>query len=102
MHPLVERHRSRIAELCRRYGVRSLELFGSAATPEFDPLRSDIDLLVDFQDAGPAGAADRYFGLKEDLQNLLGRSVDLVMLQALRNPYVLRAVNSQRDRLYAA
>ncbi|MDP3858719.1 MAG: nucleotidyltransferase domain-containing protein [Stagnimonas sp.] len=102
MQPFVDQHRSRIADLCRRYGVRSLELFGSASTEDFDPLHSDVDLLVEFQDASPAGAADRYFGLKEDLQNLLGRSVDLVMLGALRNPYVLRAVNRQRDRLYAA
>lgn len=102
MQPLVDHQRLRIADLCRHYGVRSLDLFGSASTGEFDSLHSDVDLLVDFQDASPAGAADRYFGLKEDLQALFGRSVDLVMRRALRNPYVLRAVNRQRDRLYAA
>lgn len=102
MQAFVDQHRARIVELCRHYGVRSLELFGSAATEDFDPLHSDVDLLVDFQDLSSVGAADRYFGLKEDLQGLLGHSVDLVMLRALRNPYVLRAVNRQRDRLYAA
>ena len=102
MIPAVEQHRSRIADLCRRYDVRTLDLFGSAATGEFDAQLSDLDFMVEFSDRKPEGAADRYFGLLEGLQSVLGRQVDLVMRSAVRNPYFLRTADSQRQNLYAA
>lgn len=89
-----------LAALCRRYGVRRLELFGSAASGAFDPARSDVDLLVDFDD-DPAGLFDRYFGLKEALEVLYGRPVDLVSAGSLRNPYFIAAVNETRRLVYA-
>ena len=89
-----------LSELCRRYGVRRLELFGSAATGAFDPARSDVDFLVDF-DEDPAGLFDRYFGLKESLEALYGRQVDLVSAGSLRNPYFIAAVNETRRLVYA-
>lgn len=54
--PLVAEHADEIAELCRRYQVRKLDLFGSAATDQFDPETSDVDFLVTYQpdaDLGP-------------------------------------------------
>jgi predicted nucleotidyltransferase len=102
MNSVVEQHRSRIAELCRRHGVRTLDLFGSAAGSEFDAQKSDFDFMVEFSDRKPEGAADRYFGLLEGLQVMLGRPVDLVMRSAVRNPYFLSAVEKQRQNLYAA
>jgi len=103
MHPYLDAHREDIATLCRRYGVRRLEVFGSAADPQrFDPTRSDIDLLVEF-DAQPAGSyADRYFGLLEDLSATLHRSVDRVVERAVRNPYFLESLRASRQLLYAA
>src|SRR2546421_11579857 len=102
MIDLIERHRSQLADLCRCYHVRTLELFGSAADGTFDPARSDLDFLVEFLPE----AADRffhgYFDLKEALEKLYGRDVDLVMPKAIRNPYFLQAVNRQRKVLYAA
>lgn len=89
-----------LAELCRRYGVRRLELFGSAASGAFDPARSDVDFLVDF-DNDSAGLFDRYFGLKEALEVLYGRPVDLVSAGSLRNPYFIAAVNETRRLVYA-
>jgi len=90
-----------IAALCRRYGVQKLELFGSAARGDFDPGRSDIDLFYEFN-SDPASLADRYFGLLEDLEQLLGRKVDLVSSRDVRNPYFLQVANRQRITLYAA
>jgi predicted nucleotidyltransferase len=89
-----------LSELCRRYGVRRLDLFGSAATGAFDPARSDIDFLVDF-DEEPAGLFDRYFALKESLEALYGRPVDLVTAGSLRNPHFIAAVNETRRLVYA-
>lgn len=93
-------HLDEIPELCRRYGVARLELFGSAATDAFDPQRSDLDFLVEF-DADSSRLFDRYFGLKESLEALYGRPVDLVTLGSLRNPYFIAAINETRQLVYA-
>lgn len=86
-----------LADLCRRYRVRHLDLFGSAADGRFDPARSDLDFLVTFEDVG---SWDVYFGLQEGLVELFGRGVDLVMDKAVENPYVRRSIEAQRIPLY--
>lgn len=98
--PAFDLRQSELSALCRRYGVRRLELFGSAATGAFDPALSDVDFLVDFDD-DPSGLFDRYFGLKESLEALYGRPVDLVSSGSLRNPYFIAAVNETRRLVYA-
>jgi predicted nucleotidyltransferase len=90
-----------VADLCRRFGVRRLSIFGSAATAGFDADTSDVDFLVEFEDT-PGSAFDAYFGLKEELERLVGRSVDLVMPKALENPYFAESVERSRRELYAA
>ena len=103
MHPIVEAKLPEIAELCRRHHVKRLELFGSAATGKFDPKRSDFDFLVEFLPDAPRRAFAGYFDLKEDLEALFGRSVDLVDISAIRNPYFRQAINQgRRVLLYAA
>jgi predicted nucleotidyltransferase len=102
MDPSVAERRAEIAELCRQYRVRRLELFGSAVGEEFDPQRSDADFLVEFERLAHGEHADAYFGLREALQSLLGRPVDLVMTRAIRNPYFLQAIEPTRTVLYAA
>lgn len=97
---LVEQHRQEIAAICRRYGVRKLELFGSAARDDFDPDQSDVDFFFEF-DQDQQNLADRFFGLLEDLERLLGRQVDLVSSQDVRNPYFLELANQHRVSLYA-
>lgn len=95
-------YRSRILGLCRQHGVRRLDVFGSAARSDFDSTRSDADFLVDFSDPGPAGASDRYFGLQEGLELILGRRVDLIVRGAIRNPYFLQAAQRDCVNVYAA
>ena len=102
MHPSIERHRAGIEDLCRRYGVTMLDVFGSATRDDFDEARSDVDFLVDFDHNMPGmSALGQYFGFKEDLEQLLGRSVDLVS-RTIENPYLRRAVEADREPLYAA
>jgi hypothetical protein len=101
MHPLIEQHRAEIAELCRRYAVRRLEVFGSAARgADFDPARSDADFLVEFEPESGLPALEQYFGLAEDLEKLLGRPVDLVESRAVKNPYLLAGINKARELVY--
>ena len=102
MESLVAGHHDEIAALCRRFRVRRLELFGSAATGSFNPASSDLDFLVEFADLRQGEWADTYFGLKEGLEELLGRPVNLVMPSAVTNPYLLQAIDASRTELYAA
>lgn len=99
---LIDRHREQIAALCERFRVRRLEVFGSAASGTFDPQRSDVDFLLDFGEEYEPSLFDRYFGLKEALEALLGRSVDLVMTGALKNRYFIESVNRTREPVYEA
>jgi uncharacterized protein len=99
MESVLARNSSEVPNLCRRFGVRRLELFGSAATGTFDPNRSDLDFLVEF-DSDASDLFRRYFGLKESLEALYGRQVDLVMVGALANPYFIESVNRTRQLVY--
>ncbi len=69
----MEDRREETVEMCRCYGVERLDLFGSAAKGQgggFDPEKSDLDFVVSFVPRTPARLFDRYFGLKEDLEEL--------------------------------
>lgn len=102
MNPLVVHNLEKIAELCRKHGVKRLELFGSAAREDFDPVRSDVDFLVEFYPEPRKGLDDRYFVLIEELGTLLGRHVDLVEAGCVRNPYVLASIERAKVEIYAA
>jgi predicted nucleotidyltransferase len=102
MIDLIEQHRAELHALCRQYHVKTLEVFGSAADGTWDPARSDLDLLVEFFPEATERPFGGYFDVKEALQQLFQRKVDLVMPGAIRNPYFLKAVNQQRRVLYAA
>lgn len=89
-------------ELCRRHHVKTLELFGSAASGQFDADLSDLDFLVEFQPMPPAAHSRDYFGLWFALEDLFGRKVDLIETPAVTNPYFLQEIRSSRRVLYAA
>ena len=79
-----------VATICRQYGVSELAIFGSALRDDFDPERSDLDVLVRFLDNDAGPWMSKFVDLERDLASLLGRKVDLVdwngMLQST-NPY---------------
>lgn len=102
MPPTIESRRASLDDLCRRMDVRTLEVFGSAARDDFDPASSDIDFLVEFVPQTQRPALDLYFGLKEELEALFERPVDLVMPAALHNPYVRAEIDRARQLVYAA
>lgn len=91
-----------IEGLCRRFRVRRLELFGSAAAGRFNPQSSDLDFLVEFDALRPNEYADAYFGLLEELQKLFKRDVDLVVSGSVKNPYLRESIQRSRTLLYAA
>jgi uncharacterized protein len=102
MNAIIESRRPELLELCRRYRVRRLEVFGSACRDDFDPGESDLDFLVEFLPLRSGEYADAYFGLLEGLTQLFKRPIDLVMPTAIQNPYLLESINQSRSTLYAA
>jgi predicted nucleotidyltransferase len=102
VNDLLRERKSAIAGLCERHHVRRLSVFGSAVGESFDPERSDVDLLVEFETMPPRERADHFFGLQEDLEALLGVPVDLVEPGPIRNPYFRDAVEASRVLLFEA
>ncbi|XVS63805.1 nucleotidyltransferase family protein [Actinosynnema sp. CA-299493] len=102
MHEIITARSSEVGDLCRTLGVRRLDVFGSAVGDSFDVVSSDVDVLVEF-DAGPGfDYFDSYFALKEGLERIFGRPVDLVSGSSIRNPYFRQRVMETREQLYAA
>jgi uncharacterized protein len=101
MHPLIENNREAIARLCRLHGVCRLEAFGSILRDDFDAGRSDVDVLVEF-DAQAADSFSNFLDLKESLEALFQRSVDLVELRAIRNRRLRYYIEQSKSPIYAA
>jgi uncharacterized protein len=91
-----------VSELCTRFGVIRLDVFGSALRDDFRPGESDVDLLVEFAPMQPHALADAYFGLLDELRELLGGDVDLVMSDAVTNRYIAREIERTKQSVYAA
>jgi uncharacterized protein len=88
----------RLAEICRRYRVRRLALFGSALRDDFGP-DSDVDLLVEFLPGTRTGLA--FFALQDELSAAIGRPVDLNTPGCL-GPYLQPSVVAEALPIYVA
>jgi len=102
MNSILDSHRKELADACRRFDVEILEIFGSVARTDFDFEKSDVDFIVRFRNPGSLGYADRYLGLAEELERILGRPVDLLTERSLRNPLFIEQIISDRTVVYAA
>lgn len=91
-----------LTALCEQFGVQRLEIFGSAAAEDrFDPLRSDIDFIVEFHPHVEMGPwLSHYFEFRDSLEKLFGLPVDLVMASAMTKPRFIREANRTRRILY--
>jgi predicted nucleotidyltransferase len=98
----IERNRAAVESLCRKFHVRRLEIFGSAVDGSFDPTRSDLDFLVEFDRPQGVNAFRQYFDFQFALADMFDRKVDLVQGSAMRNPYFIQSVNRSRKLFYAA
>ena len=100
--PALDGKIEQLAELCRRFHVKRLEIFGSAATSGFRTASSDLDFIVDVGDQllGPWGKI--FLDFADALEALFGRHVDLIMPQSIRNPYFRQAIDASRRLIYEA
>lgn len=101
MVSLIDDNREALIRLCRAHHVERLDVFGSAATGDFDS-SSDIDFLVEFDSGAAPRRFDNYFDLHRALEQLFARQIDLVEPGGLSNPYFTRQVNETRRQIYAS
>jgi len=93
----INRKQTQIKELCQKFKIAKLELFGSAVRDDFDE-SSDLDFIVEFLDEQQV--FDRYFDFKEALEILFSRKVDLVMPEAIKNKYFRKSIEQERKAIY--
>lgn len=101
MIDIITEKRPELTALCRRFGIRKLDVFGSAVTDRFDSLESDIDFIVDLGDYD-ATVVDRFLDLADALETLFARPVDLITVKSIRSPLFQAEVENSRTTLYEA
>ena len=100
MIDLVHKKYDELVELCRRFNVEKLDLFGSAVTGKFNPETSDLDFIIEFEDRKSPGLLGRYLDFAQALESLFGRHVDLLTPRSIRNPFFRAQIDSTREQLY--
>lgn len=96
---LIKKNLKAINALCKKHKVCRMFVFGSILTNRFND-ESDVDLLVDFNKSEVEDYFNNFFNLKYALQNLLGRNVDLVEEQTIRNPYLKQSIDASKTLVY--
>lgn len=99
MNSFNRKNTAQINWLCKKYKVKTLYLFGSAGTPRFTD-ESDFDFLISFDDIPLLEYVDNFLDLKEALEKLLNRKVDLVVDKSINNPYLKNIIEKTRTLVY--
>ena len=96
---IIEDKLTNIEEICRRYYVDGLAVFGSVLTDRFST-SSDVDFVVIFKNVSIDKYADNYFLMHNELEHLLNRNVDLLEYEAIRNPILRNNIDSTKKVIY--
>lgn len=88
-----------IQTLCEKHHVEKLYLFGSAAKGTMTE-GSDVDLLVKFKEMKTSEYFENFLVLKNELQGVFGRKIDLVELKTLKNPVLIDSINQSKELIY--
>ncbi len=101
MNKIVTDRIEELKELCDIYNVKAMYVFGSVCTDKFND-KSDIDILISFDNLSIEQYTDNYFDLHYKLQDLFGRKIDLITDKSLSNPYFIKGVEKTKQLIYAA
>lgn len=103
MVKIIQQSLKELNVLCRKYHVKELYLFGSAADGDFNQATSDLDFVVTFdENIQPEDFAENYFSFLDALELLFGRQVDLLSYRALKNQVMIDEIEQTKIPLYAA
>jgi uncharacterized protein len=95
----LEKYKPKIEDICQSLAVKRLGLFGSALTEDFSK-DSDVDVLVVFDSGENIDLFDEYFELKEQLEGVFDRDVDLVVDKKFKNPFLRESIEKTRTVIY--
>lgn len=96
---IADKNINRIKKLCKQYKVRTLSVFGSVIRDDFNT-DSDIDFVVDFEENDPFKYTDLYFQLKEKLEQLLQRQIDLIEERGIKNQIFRKELDDTKILIY--
>ena len=101
MNSIVSDNKQELIDLCSKYSVKSMYVFGSVCTENFNN-ESDIDILIAFDNLSIEQYTDNYFELHNKLEALFGRKIDLLTEKSLSNPYFIQSLENTKQLIYAA
>jgi uncharacterized protein len=90
-----------LQNLCEKYSIKTMYLFGSACTENFN-VNSDIDILISFKEISIEEYTDNYFKLHYELEELFNRNIDLITDKSINNPYLIESIEATKELVYAA
>ena len=96
---LIELTMDKIKALCAKHKVNKLFVFGSVLKDTFTN-ESDIDCVVDFEKLDLSDYSDNYFDLKDQLESIFNRPVDLLEEKGIRNPYLRKQIENEKNLIY--
>jgi uncharacterized protein len=96
---LIDIHKNKLIKLCESHKVKELYIFGSILTDKFNE-SSDIDMLIQFYQIDLLEYFDNYMDLKENLELLFNRPIDLLENQAIRNPIFRKIIDREKKLIY--
>jgi uncharacterized protein len=96
---IIKEHINELISLCEKYHVAELYVFGSVVSGNFTK-ESDIDFIVRFSGVEPLDYFDNYMELKEKLEDLYARKVDLLEIQTIKNPVLKKSVDRDKIKVY--
>ncbi|MEN9613043.1 MAG: hypothetical protein RLZZ628_3857 [Bacteroidota bacterium] len=98
--PIIGARYAQLIQLCEQYRVEKLYVFGSVITERFNPLTSDIDLIIELQPMSPIERGTTILKMWDDLELLLERKVDLLTDQPIKNIIFKRVVERTKQLIY--
>lgn len=101
MIDLIQEKKEDLKQLCVKYEIARMYVFGSAVSNNFHD-QSDIDILISFKEIPFDRYTDNYFNLHAELELLFRRKVDLLTERSLNNKFLIESINQTKELLYAA
>ncbi len=96
----ISKHESDFKHLCQKHNVRFLYGFGSSVTENFNKKTSDIDLLVEIDEADPLERGDKLISLWDNFESFFNRKVDMLTESSIQNPYLKKRIDCTKILIY--
>jgi len=100
LNSLIKEDYQGFVDLCKQHKVSKIYGFGSSITENFDPAKSDIDLVVDLNINDPIEYGERLFSLWDGLEKFFNRKVDLLTEDSIKNPYLRKSIEATKKLVY--